>query len=150
MDLKILPPLLVLILATAMWGIAKTTDFASIEYELSGTLSALLLTVGLLIDVAAIVMFRRARTTVNPMKPANAVQLVNGGIYNRSRNPMYFASLVMLLAWGAWLENVINLAALPFFVWYMTHFQILPEERALMKLFPDEYATYKSRVRRWI
>ncbi|VAW80915.1 Putative protein-S-isoprenylcysteine methyltransferase [hydrothermal vent metagenome] len=150
MELKILPPLLALILAAAMWGISKTTDFASVESELTSVLSVILLIIGLLVDVSAIVMFRRANTTVNPMKPGNAVQLVHGGIYNRSRNPMYLASLVMLLAWGIWLGSTASLVVLPFFVWYMTRFQILPEERALAKLFSDEYEDYKSRVNRWV
>jgi protein-S-isoprenylcysteine O-methyltransferase Ste14 len=38
---------------------------------------------------------------------------------------------------------------LPFFVAYLTAFQIRPEERALERLFP-EYADYRRAVRRWL
>jgi protein-S-isoprenylcysteine O-methyltransferase Ste14 len=32
----------------------------------------------------------------------------------------------------------------------MNRFQIVPEERAMERLFGDEFAAYRSRVRRWI
>jgi len=36
------------------------------------------------------------------------------------------------------------------FVWYITLFQIKPEEEALEKIFNDDYRAYKNRVRRWL
>ena len=63
---------------------------------------------------------------------------------------MYLGVLLVLLSWAIWLGSVLNFVVLFLFVWYMTIFQIIPEERALKKIFPETFNTYKSRVRRWI
>jgi protein-S-isoprenylcysteine O-methyltransferase Ste14 len=150
MELKIPPILIVLMAATFMWGISKMCSFASIESEVAGPLSLMMLIVGLALNIAAIVSFRNAKTTMNPMKPKSAARVVNDGIYKLSRNPMYLGTLFILLSWFIWLGNFINLPVLPFFVWYITKFQIIPEEKALEELFPKEFKSYKSKVRRWI
>jgi len=36
------------------------------------------------------------------------------------------------------------------FCWFLTRFQIIPEERALLAAFGQEFAQYMARVRRWI
>jgi protein-S-isoprenylcysteine O-methyltransferase Ste14 len=45
--------------------------------------------------VAALVRFRQARTTVNPMDPSKASCLVTDGVFRVSRNPMYLALLLL-------------------------------------------------------
>ena len=150
MELKIPPPLLALLCALAMWGISNTGILASVESGLTGPLSLTVFVLGILTNLLAVVSFRRASTTVNPMKPESATQLVSSGIYKLSRNPMYLGVLLMLSAWALWLGNALNLAVLFLFVWYLTRFQIIPEERALAEVFPETFPTYQSRVRRWI
>jgi len=105
---------------------------------------------GALTCLAGVVSFRRAGTTVNPMKPDSASSLVVSGIYRFTRNPVYLGFLVMLLAWAAALSNVLALVWLPAFVLYVNRFQILPEERVLASRFAHDYAEYSSRVRRWL
>ena len=150
MELKIPPPLVGLILGLLMWSLAQQTSFSAITFELSETFALIALFVGLAIDAAAIIPFLLAKTTVNPMKPDNASQLVNTGIYKYSRNPMYLGTLVLLIALVIWLGNFINIIFLYFFIWYITTFQIKPEEEVLEKLFGEEYLRYKMKVRRWI
>ncbi len=105
---------------------------------------------GALISILGVVAFKRARTTVNPMKPESSSSLVVAGIYRLTRNPMYLGFLLILLGWAAYLSNALSVLAIPAFVLYMTVFQIRPEERALDSLFGPEFAAYKARVRRWI
>ncbi|VAW93857.1 Putative protein-S-isoprenylcysteine methyltransferase [hydrothermal vent metagenome] len=150
MKLKIPPPLVGLFLGFLMWSFAKQISFGSIEFELSGMLSLIIVFAGLAIDIAAVIPFLRAKTTINPMKPNRASKLVNTGIYKYSRNPMYLGTLVLLTALTLWLGNAINVVFLGAFVWYITIFQIKPEEDVLEKLFSDEYLRYKMEVRRWI
>jgi protein-S-isoprenylcysteine O-methyltransferase Ste14 len=150
MELKIPPILIVLMVAAFMWGISKISSLASIESEVTGPLSLMMLIVGLALNIAAIVSFRNANTTMNPMKPKSAARLVNAGIYKLSRNPMYLGTLFILFSWSIWLGNFFNLAVFLFFVWYITKFQIIPEEKVLEELFPKEFKSYKSKVRRWI
>ena len=42
------------------------------------------------------------------------------------------------------------LLLVPVFIWYLTEFQIKPEERALTALFGDDYRAYCQKVRRWL
>jgi protein-S-isoprenylcysteine O-methyltransferase Ste14 len=101
-------------------------------------------------SLAGIVSFRRARTTVNPMKPEAATSLVSSGIYRITRNPMYVGLLFVLVAWAAGLSSAWSmLEPLAFFL-YIGRFQITPEERVLSQLFGAEYSAYKARVRRWL
>jgi protein-S-isoprenylcysteine O-methyltransferase Ste14 len=106
--------------------------------------------VGLGFSVAGVAAFRRARTTINPTKPATASALVSGGVYRLTRNPMYLGLLLLLLALAVFLSNPVALLLVPVFVLYINRFQITPEERALASLFGGEYAAYKERVRRWL
>ena len=105
---------------------------------------------GALTCLAGVVAFRRANTTVNPMKPDTTKSLVVSGIYGYTRNPMYLGFLLLLMAWAGALSNVLALGSLLAFVLYMNRFQILPEERMLASRFSQDYAEYRARVRRWL
>jgi protein-S-isoprenylcysteine O-methyltransferase Ste14 len=52
---------------------------------------------------------------VNPLRPEAASRLVTGGIYRYSRNPMYLALLLALLAWGLWLGHLLAWLGIPAF-----------------------------------
>ncbi|MGB3070556.1 MAG: methyltransferase [Ottowia sp.] len=47
------------------------------------------------------VAFRRAKTTVNPVKANMASSLVIGGVYRYTRNPMYVGLLLTLSTWAS-------------------------------------------------
>jgi protein-S-isoprenylcysteine O-methyltransferase Ste14 len=102
------------------------------------------------ISLAGVVSFRRAKTTVNPLKPEKASSLVTGGIYKVTRNPMYLGLVLVLLAWAVFLSSAWALAGPVAFVLYMNRFQIEPEERVMGTMFGDNYSEYKARVRRWL
>lgn len=101
------------------------------------------------IGAIALLQFFRARTTVHPMAPAKVTRLVTSGIYHYTRNPMYLALLLILLAWGLWLGNAFNTLLAAGFVSYMNTFQIIPEEQFLTQIFGKEYQQYCVQVRRW-
>jgi len=149
-ELKIPPLAVVAIAAGLMWAMARA--FPALALALPGRTPAaiLLALIGLLVALAGLVEFRRARTTVNPLKPGAASSLVTGGIYRRTRNPMYLGFALALLGWGIFLSNPASLAVLFAFVGYMNRFQIVPEERALESLFGEAFTAYRSRVRRWL
>ena len=63
---------------------------------------------------------------------------------------MYLAILVVLIAWMLALGNFFNILILGVFIWYITKYQIKPEEEALIKLFGEKYIDYCKNVRRWI
>jgi protein-S-isoprenylcysteine O-methyltransferase Ste14 len=150
MKLRIPPPLVAFTLALAMWVSSVATSGATLESELLMPLSLLILAAGLSVNILAVMTFRRGKTTINPLKPDTASQLMRTGIYRLSRNPMYLGMLLMLCAWATWLGNFVSIVPLPLFVWYMNKFQIIPEELALAELFPEQFSTFKAEVRRWI
>lgn len=150
LETKIPPLLLMLAFAGAMYGVATLglAHFDSGNYGV--TVAALLFCIGLVFCALAIIAFRRVDTTVNPTSPSSSSALVTSGIFRISRNPMYVAFLLFLLAWGLYLADALAIALALLFQRYLTAFQIKPEERALRRLFGDEYDAYLSRVRRWL
>lgn len=132
-----------------MW-LAAGTGYAEVDIPARGTISPVLVILGVGAGVAGIFAFRRHGTTVHPMAPERASAVVTTGIYRFSRNPMYLGLLFVLASWAIWLQSLLALLLLPAFILYMTRFQILPEERALTTRFGDDYIAYRSRVRRWL
>jgi protein-S-isoprenylcysteine O-methyltransferase Ste14 len=150
LELKVPPVALGVIVAALMWCAASATPALDFRFSASFLSSASLALLGAVICLSGVVSFRRAKTTVNPMRPDSTSSLVVSGIYKYTRNPMYLGFLLLLLGWATFLSNLAPFALLPAFVVYMNHFQIRPEERALGSLFAQEYHAYHARVRRWI
>jgi protein-S-isoprenylcysteine O-methyltransferase Ste14 len=150
LELKVPPPVVALALGAAMWVVAATTP--SVSLPLSGRLAAAIVVAaaGVLIELAGMLSFAHARTTVDPLHPGSASRLVMTGVYRFTRNPMYLGDLLMLLGWGVYLSNILALVLTPAFVFYVNRFQIAPEERALSAIFGAPYAAYRERVRRWL
>lgn len=76
-------------------------------------------------------------------------QLVTGGVFRHSRNPIYVAFLVPIAALGYF--SIIGAAvAAVAYVAAMTAFVIRNEESVLERKFGAEYTAYKARVPRWL
>ena len=150
LELKIPPPIVALITAALMWLLSITFGFINFDITHKVILCIFLAGLGLLLDLDALWRFIQAKTTVNPIQPTKASTLVTSGIYQHTRNPMYVGNFLFLTAWMIWLGSPLNMACLAFYVTYMNRFQIGPEERVLKDMFGEEYASFCSRVRRWI
>jgi protein-S-isoprenylcysteine O-methyltransferase Ste14 len=100
--------------------------------------------------IAGVYEFHKVKTTVNPVKPDTASSVVRTGVFAFSRNPMYMALLLLIIAIGLWWQHLSVVLCSVVFVSYMNRFQIKPEERVLERLFGEEYVDYKNHVRRWI
>src|SRR5678816_2271136 len=62
---------------------------------------------GLLVSVLGVASFRKAGTTLNPLKPDSSSALVASGIYRLTRNPMYLGLLLTLVGWATFLANTL-------------------------------------------
>lgn len=102
------------------------------------------------VGLAGVYEFKKAKTTVNPVQVEKASTVVDSGVFAYTRNPMYLGLLLLLLGFAYWQQNILALMVSFLFVPYMNRFQIIPEERALEKLFGVEYLEYQLKVRRWI
>ena len=150
LELRVPPPAVAAVAALLMWLAAEAVPV--LDFPLPGRewISFVIAAAGLLILAAALVQFRRAKTTIDPIHPDAASTLVVGGIYRLTRNPMYLGLLTVLLGWAIWLANAAAFAVLPLFVAYLNRFQIGPEERALEACFGEAFGNYRRAVRRWL
>ena len=149
LELKIPPPVVAIAVGAIMWGLSRA-GIGAASAGGSITAAAVIALIGLGIALSGNVAFHRARTTVNPFKPETASSLVTSGIYRFTRNPMYLGMFVALVGWAVFLANLLSAMTLLLFPLYITRFQIQPEERALLSLFGEPYASYMTRVRRWL
>jgi protein-S-isoprenylcysteine O-methyltransferase Ste14 len=147
---KIPPPVVGLAIAAGMWAVAGLPPFLRFSDPVRYSLIAALAAIGVAIALGGVLAFRRARTTVNPLKPETSAALVSSGVYSFTRNPMYLGMVMVLIAWAVYLSSVWCLAGPLAFAWFITRFQIIPEERVLEKLFGADFSTYRKRVRRWL
>ena len=145
------PPLLVAGLIALLMGLSgPRLPGTEMAWTARLTFALPVLLLGLGVCFASVLSFHRARTTVNPMQPQQASVLVESGIYQYSRNPMYLGFAIILAAWALALGSPLTLLGVVAFVLYMNRFQIAPEEWALEALFGVSFVRYRARVRRWI
>ncbi|HEV3214141.1 MAG TPA: isoprenylcysteine carboxylmethyltransferase family protein [Vicinamibacterales bacterium] len=97
---------------------------------------------------ASIGRFRRSKTTIVPIRPAEA--LVLSGPYRYTRNPMYVSLALLTIACGLLLETWWPIVLLVPALALVQRFVILREERYLRRRFGAEYEAYARRVRRWL
>ena len=150
MKLKIPPAIIAAVCAFFMWCISKFIPWAFLYFSAPLWLPASIAGIGGVFGLAGLVQFYIHKTSVDPHQPQKVGTLVRKGPYRFTRNPMYLALLLVLIAWGFYLEKGLTFLILPLFVWYMNQFQIMPEEKILEQKFGEGYRSYKQAVRRWI
>jgi protein-S-isoprenylcysteine O-methyltransferase Ste14 len=111
------------------------------------TLGLVLVTLGLILFILAFLNFGTSwRIGIDRKTPG---QLVTGGIFATTRNPIYVAFIAILfgifLINGTWFFLIFALLAV-----VAIHFQILREEGFLKKQYGDSYNAYCARVARYL
>lgn len=149
-ELLVPPPAIGLLIAGMMWPLSSLAPGSAMALVTRVGVALVLTAAGIGISVAGVVAFRRAQTTVNPLRPETSSALVSGGVYGLTRNPMYLGMLLVLIGWAVYLASPWTLLGPFSFVLYMTRFQIIPEERVLKSLFGADYLAYVARIRRWL
>lgn len=104
--------------------------------------------VGIVLAATGMITFRLHKTTIYPNQPAR--NLVTTGIYAHTRNPMYVGLAIAYLGGVLATGLVWPLCLLPAVMGTIQSAVIAREERHLHARFPEEYAEYASRVRRWV
>jgi protein-S-isoprenylcysteine O-methyltransferase Ste14 len=100
------------------------------------------------IFISALATFRRKRTTLIPNRPATA--LATGGPYRFTRNPMYVSMALLYLGVALFTNSWWIVGMLVVVLIVVDRAVIAREERYLAAAFPDEYAAFRGRVRRWV
>ena len=148
METKIPPPIVTLIFGLSIYF--SRGIFQVVEIKYSFYFGILLLVLGFVILISAVRLFRKDKTTVNPLSPEQATKLVTDGIFKYSRNPMYLGMALVLGSIAVFFNLIGGIILIALFCAYITKFQILPEERAMRDLFSDDFDKYTKVTRRWI
>lgn len=119
------------------------------------TQPALVLALGILVAIAALVMFRLTHKALGAMWSVSLQlkqehRLVTTGVYRRLRHPMYTAFWLMALAQALLISNW--LAGLAGIVGFGTLYvlRVGEEERMMEEAFGEEYRAYSARTKRII
>ena len=150
MKLLIPPPIQALLSAIMMCLISRYFTHANFSLNGINIFALIFLIIAVIIIILSMYKFRKIKTTISPLRPNKTSSLVNNGIYEYTRNPMYFGLLLMLFSTALFLKNLISFLIIPLFILFITKNQILPEEEALENIFGEEYKNYKKKVRRWV
>ncbi|WP_170784172.1 methyltransferase family protein [Ruegeria lacuscaerulensis] len=144
-----IPPIWLLAAAGLAWLQAQ---FLPMGLSFSGwftdLLSGLLIGGGVILAVLAVVEFRRHKTTVLPHQVPT--QMVQTGIFKRSRNPIYLGDVLILTGLVLRFDAVLSLVLIPIFTWLLERRFIVPEEDRLRRKFRAEFARYEQQTRRWV
>lgn len=125
------------------------------HWRVGGDGSATLIVIGgLLIAAGAVVLIdcyvRFVRKGGAPAPIALAERLVVEGAYRYVRNPIYLAVLAAILGQALVFANAALIAYFVTIALTLHFFVVGYEEPVLARSFPDDYAAYRSSVRRWL
>lgn len=148
MNNKIPPPLVTIFFGCCIYF--SKDFFLTINTQVLTLLSYVLFLLGFGILFSAARSFKEYKTTINPIKIETASSLVVSGIFNYSRNPMYLGMALILLGLSLKFNLIGGLIFTALFILFITNFQIKPEEKAMQKIFGEEFLSYKNKVRRWL
>lgn len=140
------PPLWLAAFLAMAWGLSRWLPggFGGLGYWPGWALIA----AGLVLMGLAAATMRAARTTIIPHEQPSA--LVTGGIFARSRNPIYLGDVLILLGAVLVWDLAVALPLVPVLGAILRRRFILPEEARLRAVFGPAFDVYAARVRRWI
>ena len=145
------PPLIYLAAIAAATGLTIARPLPWIGAPLSDILLAigwLMVAAVVAIDVTAMRTLMAAKTTIMPHRAS--ANLVTGGPFALTRNPIYLANTMLVVAIGLIAGAIWFLVAAPAAAFLTQKLSIGPEERHLEARFGKKYRDYAKRVRRWI
>lgn len=150
LETKVPPVIVFIISAIFIWLLAGKPSGLDLGFNFYHLTAFFLVISGLAIALSAVFTFRKNKTTVDPINPEKAEEIVTEGIFQYSRNPMYLGLAIILAALSVTFQSLISIAGVLFFITYITRFQIMAEERAMIEIFDHAYQEYMKKVRRWI
>lgn len=142
------PPVIALLCAGFAWLLAQLA-ILPMQFAFQQQLMWVNIIAALVLFAGAALAMLKLRTTINPLTPEKSSQLVSFGVFTVTRNPIYLADVLFLIAWALYLEQALAFVGPVLFI-VLIRYQIKKEEQALLALFADDYLQYCQRVRRWL
>ncbi|WP_331344250.1 isoprenylcysteine carboxylmethyltransferase family protein [Cellvibrio sp. UBA7661] len=150
MRMRAPPILVVFLIAVVMYLVEPISPVLDIDHPANLIASIVAFLSGVIFCLLGVYEFRRVHTTVDPLNIEKATTLVTSGVFGVSRNPMYVGFAFILFSFVLYLKSPLLVIGVCFFVVYITKFQILPEEQAMLTKFGNQYQQYMLKVRRWL
>lgn len=147
-NVRVIPPLIYVVifgLGLLLHQVVPLTFLPALPAQVA---ALLFLGGGVLLIGWSNMLFRRAHTSLIPIKPTTA--LVVSGVYHLTRNPMYLGLLCMYIALALWFSLAWALLLVPLVMLAVQRLVIVKEERYLEQKFGAVYRQYCNQVRRWI
>lgn len=126
------------------WGPDMERDVRSLG---PGALLMLACVAAFFLSVMLIQRYMRIALTSNTF--GDPQQLVTGGVFRFSRNPIYLGFLLPLVSL-AYFSPVASAIAIVVYLVAMTTYVISREERVLSELFGASFQDYRARTPRWL
>jgi protein-S-isoprenylcysteine O-methyltransferase Ste14 len=148
---RTIPPPLLFLACVAAGGFLQwrwPLHDALYPFHLGMVAGSIMLTFAAILGGWALFEMQRHRTPIHPGRMPR--ELVTTGPFAHTRNPLYvtlvtIAAAIAVMVGSGWL-----LLAATLLVGLLDRLVIVREEVAISRRFGDEYASYKSRVRRWV
>jgi len=145
---KIMPPTWMLIAIIAMLVLNSLLPVAKIIPTLWNLCGLVFLVSGITLNLIADRAFQQVGTTVKPYQESS--NLVTGGVFQISRNPMYLGMVLMLIGIAVLLRSLSPLLIVIPFAILIDQIYIRVEEQMLMEKFGAKWQAYKAQTRRWL
>lgn len=145
---KIIPPVYFFVTLLIMVALHYYLPIKILNFPYSIHLGLILISLGFAFVLWSAFLFGKAGTPIRPFQ--ESTQLVKGGMYRITRNPMYLGLAVVLTGIAFLLGSVSPFVPIPFFIFLIHNLFIVQEELMLEEHFGDEYIQYKLSVRRWL
>ncbi len=144
---KIYPPVLAgaLLVGTLVLHFILPEERAVGWYQVIGLV---VVAAGAGVSCFAAAIFQARETTKDPYGKPTA--FIVQGPYTWTRNPMYLGLAVALMGLAIFFASIAMLLAPAVFFAVIDRMVIPQEEEKMERLFGNDYAAYKDRVRRWI
>lgn len=142
------PPVMLGTLLLMGFGLRALVPCSFASERLASLVGPIIFASALALFLWAVFTMRSGGGSLPTNKPTDVI--VSGGPYRFSRNPVYLAMVTLLVGVGLWANSLwfIGMAALDAIL--LSRGVIAREEEYLDRKFGDSYASYKSRVRRWL
>jgi protein-S-isoprenylcysteine O-methyltransferase Ste14 len=142
------PPRMVMLLLALATVAHVALPALRVELFSSPVLAVCIAAAGFAIMMWAWWLFQKAETAICPTKYSSA--LVTSGIYRVTRHPMYLGLVMMMAGAALWFGTLPYYLASAVFLLVINQVFCPYEEKKLDETFCEEYASYRSKVRRWV
>jgi protein-S-isoprenylcysteine O-methyltransferase Ste14 len=148
MPSRLYPPHYLLLSILSIVGIDSLLQVPFVSSAIALVGGLLFLLSGIVLAASAARLFSKVKTGIVPF--SESTKLVVSGAYRFTRNPMYLGMFFCLIGVTLLVNNVLGLLVLLLFFFIIRQKFVLKEEVQMQETFGDDYAQFKTRIRRWI